>query len=192
MRAATTTVLLVLTALLAQAQAQEKVEREWRIKTNEVPAPAMDWFKDAYELRGKVRWYQEENEVGTFYEAKLRHRGQQHSVKFTQQGDVLDVEIMVTLDELDDRVRTRILAALDSIGAGHRILKLQQQWTGAADDLEDLIDEQEREDLTLRYEIEVFFRSGPDAGYHELLFSEDGSLHTKRPMRVNTTDHLQY
>ena len=185
-----TTILLVLTTLLAQAQ--EKVEREWRIKTNEVPSPAMDWFKDAYELHGKVKWFKEENEAGTFYEAKLQHRGKQHSVKFTQQGDVLDVEITVTLDELEEAVRTRILAALDSIGEGHRALKLQQQWTGAPDDLEDLIDEQEREDLTLLYELEVFFRSGPDEGYHELLFTEQGALHTKRPMRVNTADHLQY
>jgi hypothetical protein len=26
----------------------------------------MDWFKDPYELRGKVKWFKEENEAGTY------------------------------------------------------------------------------------------------------------------------------
>jgi hypothetical protein len=190
MKAAMITALLVLPFLMTLAQ--EKVEREWRVKTGEVPSPALLWFKDAYDLRGKVRWYREENESGTFYEAKLRHRGQRHSVKFTDQGAVYDVEIEVHIEALNEAVGKRLLAVLDSLSPAHRILKLQEQWTGEADNLKDLIDEKEQEGLTLRYEMEVFFRNGDSEGYHELLFSKDGSLYVKRPMRVNTTDHLQY
>lgn len=172
--------------------AQEKVEREWRLKTKEIPQAALSWFKDAYELPKHVKWYGETNETGNFFEAKLKWKGHRHSVKFTEQGTVVDIEIEKELGELDASAAQNIGAALDSISSAHRILKLQEQWTGAPDDLEDLIDEKEQEGLIKRYELEVFFRTGDNAGYHELMFSESGELESMRPINMNTADHLQY
>lgn len=178
--------------ITATAHGQEKVEREWRIKSREVPRPALEWFKDAYELPKRVKWYREENESGNFFEAKLNWKQHRHSIKFNEQGTVVDVEIEMGLDQLEPEVAKAIVTTLDSMCPGYRILKIQQQWTGAPDDLEDLIDEQERENLHMQYELEVFFRSGKEAGYHELLFSENGQFTSMRPIRMNTADHLQY
>lgn len=180
--------LLIIQTLLAQ----EKNEREWRVKTKETPQAALNWFKDAYELPKRVKWYGETNEKGNFFEAKLTWKGHHHSVKFSEQGTVVDIEIEKELGELDASAAQNIGAALDSISSAHRILKLQAQWTGAPNDLEDLIDEKEQEGLVKRYELEVFFRTGDNAGYHELMFSESGELESMRPINMNTADHLQY
>ena len=174
------------------AFAQEKDEREWRVNRKEIPQAAMEWFKDAYETPKQVKWYGETNESGHFFEAKLKWKDHRHSIKFTDKGEIVDIEIEKTLDELTETVQENILTALDSINALHRILKLQEQWTGEPDDLEDLIDEKERENLTKRFELELFFRSGDKAGYHELMFSESGRLELIRPIKMNTADHLQY
>lgn len=184
---------LALTILMSCAAfAQEKNEREWRVRTKEIPQAAMEWFKDAYELPKHVKWYGETNETGNYFEAKLKWKGHRHSVKFTEQGTVVDIEIEKELKALPDAVQQKIQAELDSISASHRILKLQEQWTGEPDDLEDLIDEKEKDNLDKRYELEVFFRNGDNAGYHELMFSATGKLKSMRPMNMNTADHLQY
>lgn len=185
-------VVLFLSATCVSVKAQDKDEREWRVNRKEVPQPALDWFKDAYELPKRVKWYGETNETGNFFEAKLKWKGYRHSVKFTDQGTVVDIEIEKQLDELPESVQQKIPSALDSIASSYRILKLQEQWTGEPDDLEDLIDEKEEENLTTKYELELFIRSGKEAGYHELLFSDKGELLLKRPIKMNTADHLQY
>lgn len=172
--------------------AQEKVEREWRVPIQDVPKTAIDWFKDAYELPKRVKWYGETNESGNFFEAKLRWKGHLHSVKFTEQGTVVDIEIEKELSELPETVKQKIEAKLDSISSSYRILKLQEQWTGEADDLEDLIDEKEEDNLKKRFELEAFFRNGNNVGYHELMFSASGQLESIRSIRMNTADHLQY
>lgn len=172
--------------------AQDKEEREWRVKSKTVPKQAMDWFKDAYEIPKKVKWYKEQNETGLFYEAKLNRKKHRNSVKFSEAGEIQDIEIELKLDELESGLASAIDKRLDSISSSYRIIKLQQQWTGEADDLEDLIDEKEKENLTTKYEVELFIRSGKEAGYYELLFSDKGELLLKRPIKMNTADHLQY
>lgn len=172
--------------------AQEKVERESRIREKHLPEAAQAWFKDAYEQAKRVKWFQEENEEGTFYEAKLKWKKQKHSVKFTSAGAIHDIEIETGMEKLPPSVKGRISSALDSISDQYRIQKLQEQWQGDSDDLENLIDEHERNDLTLRYEIEIFIPKGDGLGYHELHFSESGGFITMRPIRMNTADHLQY
>ena len=172
--------------------AQEKVEREWRVKNKEVPESAKKWFKDAYELPKRVKWYAEENETGRYFEAKLCWKKHKHSVKFSESGEIQDIEIEFKLYELSDELSSNIQKRLDSISSNHRIIRLQQQWTGSSDNLEDLIDENEKKGLTVRYELELFIRTGEEAGYHELLFSDSGELLLKRPIRMNTEDHLQY
>ena len=186
-------ILVVLAVLMSGAAfAQDKEEREWRVKRKEVPQAALDWFKDAYELPKRVKWYGETTESGNYFEAKLKWKDQRHSVKFTETGEVVDIEIEKGLKALRDGVQEHIQAALDSISSSHRILKLQEQWTGEQDDLEDLIDEKEEENLTTKYELELFIRTGKEAGYHELLFSNKGELLLKRPIKMNTADHLHY
>ena len=185
-------VILLLSATCVSVKAQDKDEREWRVNHKEVPQPALDWFKDAYELPKRVKWYGETNETGNFFEAKLKWKGHWHSVKFTEQGAIVDIEIEKELNELPEAVQQKIPSTLDSIASSYRILKLQEQWTGEPDHLEDLIDENEDKNLVKRYELEVSFRDGEKAGYHELIFSEKGALESIRPIKVNTADHLQY
>ena len=181
---------LLLTQLVANAQ--EKDEREWRVKTKEVPNAALYWFKDAYEITKRTKWYGEKNETGNFFEAKLNRDGHRHSVKFTDEGIVIDVEIEFSLDNLPTDVQKNIRAALDSISPIHRVLKLQEQWTGTPDKLKDLISRNKRENLEKRFELEAFFSSGEKAGYYELMFLKSGEFDSIRPIKPNTSDHLQY
>lgn len=119
------------------ANGQSKVEREKSIKASEVPASVIEWMKDAYEGPKRIRWVVEESDRGISYEAKLKHQKQWHSVEFSQAGDVEDIEGSVDPRSLDGVLLESIETSLNASFERYRILKLQRQWTGSSDDLED-------------------------------------------------------
>lgn len=65
--------LLVLTLFtLTALPAQDKVEREYRIKAKTVPEAASMWLEEAFPRTGRVKWYYEETSGKESDEAKFR------------------------------------------------------------------------------------------------------------------------
>ena len=60
-------ILILLLGLQFDLCAQEKFEKEYRIKTDEVPPTALN-FVEALNLNTKIRWYFEENLKGNAIE----------------------------------------------------------------------------------------------------------------------------
>ncbi len=174
------------------ADAQEKVEIEQHVDINEVPISALEWFNDAYENARKTRWYYEETSGIQSYEAKLKWKGHLHSVEFDTAGVVQDIEISIKWEELPVNVQENIAGYLDSAFHKHRIQKIQKQWTGAPGDLEDLIDEREREDLITRYEIEYYGKNTSAGNLREGLFDADGKMLSERIVELRPTDNLNF
>lgn len=189
MKTALGIILLVFSATLS---AQEKVEFEQRVNTREVPVTALDWLNDAYEKARRIKWYYEETSGLTSYEAKLKWKGHLHSVEFDTSGIVQDIEISIEWQELPEQTRQNITSYLDSAFSKYRVQKLQEQWTGAPDDLEDLIDEEERDALTTRYEIEYYGKNEAHDSLWEGLFDSEGIMLNQRKVKLRPTDNLNF
>jgi len=185
-----TAFLLILLAF--SLNAQKKVEKERRVDREEVPEEALEWFEDAYEDAGKVRWYFEKNNQGDSYEAKLKWKGHKHSVEFSTTGVIEDIEILITTDELPEQTRKKLLGYFDTHYKKYRIRKIQRQLNGEPDDLEDVIDEDETEDILIRYEIEFYGKTATRKELYEGLFDADGHLINRRVMKLRPTNNLIY
>jgi hypothetical protein len=171
---------------------QEKNEVERRIKSDEVHDNAKEWLKETYKKRRKTKWYYQTDGNKEVFEAKLKHNKQLHSIEFSLDGQVQNIEILIGEDELDTKVLESILKFLDTNYTKSSVSKLQIQYTGDEDDLEDVIDEQEFEDVIVKYEMEFYGKNDKDDELWEALFDEHGKLIQKRIINLKATDNLDY
>ena len=173
--------------------AQEKIEREKRIKSNEVPSKAIEWMDDAYEdLENQIKWYFEETSGRYSYEAKVKFMDDLHSIEFDTLGNIQDIEIIKEWDELLPEVKENLQNYFQSNFKKFKIRKIQIQYTGDEDDLEDLIDENEFDDLTIRYEIKFYGKTEQDKKIWEALFDDEGKYIQKREVILNTSNNLNF
>ncbi|RAI92204.1 hypothetical protein [Algoriphagus yeomjeoni] len=173
--------------------AQDKIERELRVEEKVVPKVARDWLYDAFETTKRPKWYQEIFESGYSYEAKFKLKGEFYSVEFDSLGLIQDVEIEIDFNELPTEVQTGLEGHLSADYKSSDIKRIQIQYSGKPDDLEDFFDENSLEGILIRFEIEFI---GPDeTGGLELfegLFSETGELIMKRKIVLVPTENLLF
>ncbi|SDG73166.1 hypothetical protein SAMN04488027_1062 [Psychroflexus sediminis] len=174
------------------AFAQEKNEVEKRIKKEDVPRQAKDWLNDAYENKRKTKWYFQTDGDEKAFEAKLKHEKHLHSVEFDMNGKVRNIEVLIDKNELDEEVRKVISNYLNTSYTKFSISKIQIQYTGEGDDLEDVIDEDEFENITISYEIEFYGKTDTEDELWEALFDAEGILIKKRIVNLKATDNLDY
>lgn len=168
---------------------QEKFEKESRIKVAEVPEEAKDWLKDSFEKAKRIKWYLEYSQNGRSYEAKFNYLGYFHSVEFDSLGNILDVEVEIEKEEVDSKVWDEIQAYFDSNYEQVKVEKIQRQFTGDADDLEDFFDEGENAGVTIRYEI-IFEGKKEQWELWEVLFDQSGSFLTLFKVQIRLNDNL--
>ncbi|MFC3878712.1 hypothetical protein ACFOSV_00905 [Algoriphagus namhaensis] len=173
------------------AKAQDKVEREKKVKKSEVPSPAKKWLKDAFETLKSPKWYLETNESGYSYEAKFKWNDQYYSVEFDSLGVIEDVEIELNFEELAAEVQQNLNQYFSEGYKNYKIRRLQIQYSGHPDDLEDLFDENEMEGLEVRYEIE-FVGTDIDglSQFWEGLFDEKGVFISRRKIITPPNENL--
>ena len=184
---------IILSFLAFQLQAQVKNETEKRIKKKDVPEEVMEWFKDAYEKRKKVKWFYQTDGEKTVYEAKLMYKKQKHSVEILPNGNIVNIEVLIDFDTIEANSKNNIETYLYANYTKFSIKKVQIQYTGSNDDLEDLIDEDELNDaITINYEIEFYGKNETEDELWEGLFNSDGKLMEHRKIKLKATDNLDY
>ncbi|WP_026302677.1 hypothetical protein [Psychroflexus tropicus] len=171
---------------------QEKNEVEKRVKKNEVPETALEWLKDAYEKKRRTKWYFQTDGEEEVFEAKLKHKRHLHSIEFNMRGVVQNIEVLIKEKEIDEDVYEVILSYLKETYTKYSLSKIQIQYTGQPDDLEDLIDENELENLKISYEIEYYGKTETKDELWEGLFDHSGRLLNKRIVKIKNTDNLDY
>jgi hypothetical protein len=172
--------------------AQEKIEREKRVRRNEVPESAIKFMDDAFEGLKRIKWYHEITSGKESYEAKLKWDGKIYSVEFNDNGVIEDIERQLDFNELPDEVKGNLNDWFQCNYTRFKIRKLQEQWTGSPDDLEDAIDEQEIEEVEIRYEIEYYGKNEEQDNLWEGLFDDEGKFIQKRKMIIRPTDNLNF
>jgi len=175
-----------------QLTAQDKIERERRVKKSEVPKEEREWMRGAYENTRRIKWYYEETSGKSSYEAKIKVNNRQISVEFNTSGIIEDIEIQIEADELPQVTAENIMKYFQKEYRKFDLRKIQEQWTGEPEDLEDAVDENEMDDIVIMYEIEYYGVSDSDKSLWEGLFDSEGNFIKKRKIVLRPADNLNF
>ncbi|MBO0321307.1 hypothetical protein J0X14_03285 [Muricauda sp. CAU 1633] len=107
--------------------AQNKYEKESRIKKDAFPEKAYTLISEYLENAKRVRFYQETDSTKKSFEAKFKKGRLHYSVEFNETGDLEDVEFIITENDIPEDTWNTIKAYLDSQYPKLRIKKIQQQ-----------------------------------------------------------------
>jgi len=185
-------VAFLLLLLVNALPAQTKFEREYRIKSHQVPQATKDFVRDAG-LSGKVKWYAEESLKGSSIEAKMVAGRQKLSIEFDSTGMIQDVETEISSENMDAAVLARINDHFGSAFNTHKIIKIQESYSGERDNLTAFLrDGSKRNLLTTYYEIVVKGRDASGMNLYEFLFNDRGDLISRLLIIHSNTDNLQF
>lgn len=173
--------------------AQEvKEEREQRVKEKVVPGAIREWLSDTYPKAKKVKWYFETNSGKDSYEAKFKFGGERHSVEFSTEGIVEDIEIDKSLKELSPEVQDALKGAFGKFKK-FKLEKIQEQWSAdTPDQLKSAILNQDPAQATILYEVEFRAEIEGKLEYWEGLFNPEGKLLLRRKRVLRPTDNLDF
>jgi len=174
------------------ARAQEKLEIEDRIKADQVPEAALEWMDDTFEDDPRIRWYLEISSGIKSFEAKFKWKGHLHSVEFDTTGIVQDIEIAIKWHEMPQAVQEHVSNYFNTTYSKFKVFKIQEQWTGDPDDLEDFIDKGEQEELSQRFEIKFYGKNDAEDELWEGLFNDQGALIERRIIILKPSDNLNF
>lgn len=186
---------LIFLTLLAQiplAYSQDKLEREYRIKQSEVPAKALKYVESSFE-NIKMKWYGEDNLNGKAIEAKGKRQGNLYSIKFSTNGDLQDIEMVIKFNSIPGNAKTAIEKNLQNRFSKFRVQKAQIQWLGKEADLAALINgERVPGAYTTNYEITFQGTKDRRTDYYEILSNDKGELIRESRIVQRNNHHLIY
>lgn len=186
------TLIVFCLALSASAFAQQKFEKEYRLKTEEVPLLARQ-FVDSLNFDHRVKWYMEISQNGKSVEAKGRRNGKRYSVEFDTAGKIQDVEIEVPYDAIPDEVQGTIAQQLQGEFEKYIILKIQEQFTGTRNELLSYLTKPKGTPAPIiRYEATVKGSKKGERNEFEYTFSSRGDIEKKATLVFRNTDNLEY
>ncbi len=106
--------------------AQEKFENEKRIEASKVPPSALTFISEI-DFENKIKWYEENSQDGTSYEAKSKWNSYKYSIEFDENGQCLDAEKTIKWKRLNADLRKSILASLSNTFSKIKVSKFQLQ-----------------------------------------------------------------
>lgn len=174
--------------------AQQKFEKEYRLKTSAVPEQARK-FVDSLPFDRRVKWYVEISELGKTVEAKSKFEHKRYSVEFDSTGKFLDLEIEVDFSELPKDVKEIITQNLESKFGIHHITKTQTQLIGPQEIIQTYLignKSEEPEQLSIKYEILVKGSKNKEVSKCEIIFSNTGNIEKESEILFRNTDNLEY
>jgi len=178
-------------------QAQDiKREYEKSVDPEEIPREVMELVETLIREADKVYYYEEYNTDDHFYEIKMDWKGKQLSIKFYDNGKLMDIEQLIGFDEIGQSARQSIAQQLKAYDR-YKITRLQRQYSAEDQDEEDeeVIEEfieYDTDDLTVRYEMVVYLKGQDKYGLYELLFDHEGQLIETQKVERSSLDNVLY
>jgi hypothetical protein len=168
------------------------MEREYRIKASEVPQKAKLFVLETYGETTSIKWYLEESEKGKSFEAKLKYHKKKHSVEFSLDGHIEDIEILTSFKNLPKEVMLSIENYFSETFVRFKIHKIQLQLTGNEHDLSTAVKSENYAQTTQNYEIVVESRSNKELNLWEVLFDDSGHFISKRMIIEKPSNNLDF
>ena len=175
--------------LLSSSAFGQKVERESRIKSPEVPEKALEYIEQT--SLDKVKWYRETGLESISFEAKFKHERRWYSVEFSEEGVLEDIEIEIDLHQVAESTRESIDKYLEAEFKRHRIKKIQIQYKQTP--LQTLIKEEvPKTDSPHAFELVVKGKKSRLMKLWEVAFSSTGKFISIDQILNRNSTHLEY
>lgn len=174
--------------------AQNKYEREYRIKKSQFPEKALSCLGDRLEDARRLRYYREIDSAKTSYEAKFKKDRLKYSVEFDEEGNLEDVEIEINSVDIPNESFSKITGYLSTNFRKYRIRKIQQQYPVGKNNIETTLKNAFQNLLlpSLNYELIVSGKKEKSYAQYEILFNAQGSFVKIRKSLPPNYDHVLY
>lgn len=183
----------------------KKYEKEISVKQEDFPEKALQLAAPILKRSEKAKFYKETNANGDFYEFKCRYKDEYISVKFTEQGELVDIEILRNLSDFPEQIQKSITHYFQENYKKYQLNRIQIQYNREEeyedgeleiDDDEEYVEEfleMDLEDLIVKYEIEAeTVDESNKRGFYEFLFDNSGQLQEKRVIIKRGDDNVLY
>ncbi|WP_289645127.1 hypothetical protein [Maribacter aestuarii] len=175
--------------------AQNKYEREYRIKKSQFPEEAIILISEKLEGAKRLKFYKETDSAKTSFEAKFKKDRLWYSVEFDESGKLEDIEILVKEVDLPSDTYSAILKYLDKSFSKYRIKKIQQQYpTNEGEELNKTIKNAFQNLIlpSINYELIIGGKKNQEYFDYEILFDSQGNFIRIRKSLPPNYDHVLY
>ena len=175
--------------------AQNKYEREHRIKKSQFPKPALQFLNEKIKDAKSIRFYRETDSSKISYTAKLKKDKLHYGVEFDEQGELEIIEIGIKPVDIPEESMNAISNYLSKSFKKFRIRKIQQQYSVSSKETIDITLKNAFQNLLLSsiyYEITIAGKKDKRFTDYEVLFKSDGAfIHIRKSLPANY-DHVLY
>lgn len=175
--------------------AQNKYEREFRIRKKQFPSTAIELIQEKLKDARRLKFYKETDSSKVSYEAKFKKDRLWYSVEFDERGNLEDVEVLIKEVDIPSDSFEEIKDYLKNSFSKYRIKRIQQQYpTSKEEPLEKTIKNAFQNLIlpTINYELIVAGKKEREYNDYELLFGSDGAFKKIRKSLPPNYDHVLY
>ncbi|PQJ80755.1 hypothetical protein [Polaribacter porphyrae] len=185
--------LILLLIFSGLATSQQKFEKEYRIKQNEAPQNSIDFINNI-NFKNKIKWYVEESNDGKSFEAKTCHLKYFYSIEFNEQGNLIDVEKKVRLQELSKEVQQKLKKEISKRFKKFKFKKIQIQYKGLKSEVNKVFQNISRDQIKVRvfYEIIVKGKKDKQHALYEMTFDEKGNFLKELKFKSSNSLNLEF
>lgn len=176
------------------SSAQNKYEREFRIKKSQFPEKALNHIEEKLEDARRIRFYKEIDSVKVSFEAKFKKDRLKYSVEFDENGALEDIEILIKSVDIPNDAFAKINKYLQNEFVKYKIQKMQQQYPVGVNDTESTIKNAFQNLMlpSIKYELIVSGKRNKGYAQYEVLFDAAGSFEKIRKSLPSNYDHVLY
>lgn len=184
--------LFVVLGCASSDPANLKQEYEKPVSKSEFPELANQTLDSFFDESVSINYFFEVDDVEESFEAKLFFNEEQYSIEFTTDGEIEDIEKIVSFESLGYALQGALTMFFSEEFSTYSINKIQVQYTSSVADeifLAQVLN-QNTDTITQRYEIEIEGKNDQELGYFEFLFTSNGELLQKRRMYKRSFDNV--
>lgn len=177
------TLLVVCFSLCCNAQNSFKNENEKRIKKANFPKNALELLENSLPKRvEEVQYYKEQDSVKLSYETRLKYKGKEYSIEFSQNGVLEVAKVTIKAKSIKPRTLETIKKYLYTNYSSFRLKKIQRQYQHKKPNPEKIIKDAFSGDMksSFSYEIIVAVKKGKKHYSIEITFTKDGDFESVR------------
>ncbi len=176
------------------ASAQNKYEREYRIKKSQFPDKALGYIEDKLEDARNIRFYKETDSTKVSYEAKFKKNRLKYSVEFNEDGTLEDIEILIKPIDIPNDAYKAANKYLQNEFIKYRIQKIHQQYPIGDNSVETTVKNAFQNLIlpSLKYKLIVSGKKNKGYEQFEVLFDAEGNFEKIRKSLPANYDHVLY
>lgn len=176
------------------ALAQNKYEREYRIKKSQFPEKALGQIEEKLKGARNIRFYKETDSTKVVYKIKFKKNRLKYSAGFNEDSTLEDIEILIKPVDIPNDAYKAINKYLQKEFIKYRIQKIHQQYPIGNNSVEITIKNAFQNLILASIKYELIVSGKKNKGYErfEALFDSEGNFEKIWKSLPPNYDHVLY